>query len=199
MTTKRLTDAEQLRADLSLMTLAAGGDRHAQTTLLTRVMPRVRVVAHAMVGDRSEAEDAVQLALMAILRGAGSFRGESRLETWADRVAARVALAQAHKARVRATRTGDEDVEAVASAENPHLDQSLPRSLREYLDELPEARRSALVLHHVIGYTVEEIAALTSTSPNTVKDRLTQAREHLKKVVRREAAIGRPKRGGQDG
>ncbi len=63
--------------------------------------------------------------------------------------------------------------------------------MREYLDELPEAQRSALVLHHALGHSVEEIAALTGVSPDTVKGRLKLGTAALRKRVRQEIAIGR--------
>jgi DNA-directed RNA polymerase specialized sigma24 family protein len=47
----------------------------------------------------------------------------------------------------------------------------------------------ALVLRHVLGYSVEEIAELTEVSPNTVKDRLVQAREQVRKTLRRELGL----------
>jgi DNA-directed RNA polymerase specialized sigma24 family protein len=45
------------------------------------------------------------------------------------------------------------------------------------LSELPEARRTVLVLRHVIGWSIQEIAEYTSVSVNTVKDRLLSARD----------------------
>jgi RNA polymerase sigma-70 factor (ECF subfamily) len=65
----------------------------------------------------------------------------------------------------------------------------VPRAIIEYLGELPETRRVALVLRHVMGYSVEEIAELTEVSPNTVKDRLHHAREHVRKTLRRELGL----------
>lgn len=199
MTSKRATDAKQYREDLELMTLAASGDRQAQATVLRRVLPRVRVLAASMMRHPQDAEDAVQASLMAVLNGAGSFRGESKLETWADRVATCATLNHARKRRVRAVRETAGELDAMATELPPVVEHALPRSLREYLDELPEARRTALVLHHVLGHTVDEIAELTDTPRDTIKSRLTQAREDLKKLIRREQAIGRPTRGEADG
>jgi RNA polymerase sigma-70 factor (ECF subfamily) len=46
-----------------------------------------------------------------------------------------------------------------------------------------------LVLRHVLEYSIEEIASITESSPNTVKDRLLQARRQIRQGIRRDTAI----------
>ena len=72
----------------------------------------------------------------------------------------------------------------------PSFREGLPRAVAEYLADLPETRRTALVLRHALGYSIEEVAELTGVSPNTVKDRLLAAREQVRKHVRRDIATG---------
>jgi DNA-directed RNA polymerase specialized sigma24 family protein len=84
---------------------------------------------------------------------------------------------------------GGVDPDALASpAHGAQGADALPRSLRSYLDALPEVRRTVLVLHHAMGYSLQEIADLTAVSINTVKDRLLSARDEVRKMVRRESA-----------
>ncbi|MFO0571899.1 MAG: sigma-70 family RNA polymerase sigma factor [Polyangiaceae bacterium] len=61
---------------------------------------------------------------------------------------------------------------------------------KEYLEQLPEAQREALVLRHVMGYSVSEIAEATEVSPNTVKDRLLRGTREMRRLIRRDQAIG---------
>lgn len=79
-----------------------------------------------------------------------------------------------------------------ASGRESPLAEQLPRGLQAYLRELPEAQRSALVLHHAHGYSLDEVAELTEVSPNTVKGRLRLGLATLRKLVRREQKIGAP-------
>lgn len=81
------------------------------------------------------------------------------------------------------------DPEELSTEVTAPAGHGVPRALVEYLAELPETRRVALVLRHVLGYSVEEIAELTEVSPNTVKDRLLQAREQVRKTLRRELSL----------
>jgi RNA polymerase sigma-70 factor (ECF subfamily) len=144
----------------------------------------------------ADAEDATQHALIEILRAASTFRGESALETWADRIAVRSAIRIARQRRLSSVRSESslEPDELPGPSTNRELGDALPRSILVYLDELPEARRTALVLRHAMGYSIDEIAELTGVSVNTVKDRILSARQQVRKMVRRDVATQAPPR-----
>jgi RNA polymerase sigma-70 factor (ECF subfamily) len=176
---------------LALAGRAAAGDPRAQHQLLDRVRRRVQRVATAIVGDVLEAEDCVQTIFIEILRSVRSFRGES-LVAWSDRIAARTAVRHARQRRIRGMRfqpTDNLDELPVHAETSDPYEPGLPRDLREYLAQLPEARRVVLVLRHMMDYSVEEIAELTEVSPNTVKDRLFHARQQLRRAIRRDQVI----------
>lgn len=178
--------------DAELMRRVAAGDPFAQRELVVRLLPRVRATARYLGRDDAEADDMAQLALIEILRSAGSFRGESRLERWADRIAARTAM---HRVRRRHRR---EDVEAPTedetgvAPEGPHHEavrRVLQRRLAHHLARLGEDRRTAVVLKLVHGFSVEEIAETVGASVNTVKDRLRVGRGKLRDMVRKDPAL----------
>jgi RNA polymerase sigma-70 factor, ECF subfamily len=171
----------------------AASDPIARDELARRLGPRVRRLAASLFRNRHDAEDAAQLALLEIIRAAHGFRGESSLEAWADRIAIRTGIRVARERRLASVRSEREvepdDLPAPEGASG--LGEGLPRSVLDYLDELPEVRRTVLVLRHVMGYSIEEIAQQTDASVNTVKDRLLSAREQMRKMVRRDLAVGR--------
>lgn len=177
----------QYRSDEKLMRRVAAGDRAAQEAVLKRVRNRVHVVSTAILGNAEDAEDATQAALIQVLRRAITYKGVSRIEAWAARIAAREAVRLAQERRLRAARTAPEDqgkeLEVPPTAE---LASEIPKHIREYLNDLPEALRNTLVLRHVLDYTVPEIAELLSTSPNTIKDRLSRARGELRRMIRKD-------------
>src|SRR5690606_27281858 len=122
---------------------------------------------------------------MELLRSTHSYRG-GNLNAWADRISVRTAVRHARKRRVRAAREDDAiDTESLGRLDSSVAEHSIPRPVLEYLSELPEARRTALVLRHVLDYSIGEIAEITDTSPNTVKDRLLSARRQIRKNIRR--------------
>jgi RNA polymerase sigma-70 factor (ECF subfamily) len=169
--------------------LAALGDEEARATLVRRLERRMRGISLAILGNAAAAADAAQAILLEVLSSLGTYRG-GHLTAWCDRIAVRTAMRHARSRRVREAREDAEvDLEALPLSESAAAREDVPRPILEYLAELPEARRVALVLRHVVGYSIEEIAELTEVSPNTVKDRLLHAREQVRRSVRRELGL----------
>jgi RNA polymerase sigma-70 factor (ECF subfamily) len=181
---------------LSLADQAAAGDRSAQRQLVDRLHRRVQSIALSILGNALDAEDTTQVILMEILKSVGGFRGDN-LFAWSDRIAVRTAIRHARQRRIRGLRfqsTEDIDDLPLSSDSFDPSEPDLSRDLRDYLTQLPEARRAALVLRHMMDYSIDEIAELTEVSPNTVKDRLLHARQQLRKLIRRDRLFD-PSRG----
>ena len=184
MTEASHTDAVALAAQAAV-------DPEARERLVARLRQRVRRLVATFLRHSADADDATQLALLEILRAAPGYRGDSSLETWSDRIAVRTAIRVARQRRLATVREGGLEPDDLHAPQAPEsLGESLPRSLRAYLDQLPEARRTALVLRHAFGHSIEEIAELTGASVNTVKDRLLHARDQVRRMVRRDVATG---------
>lgn len=128
----------------------------------------------AMVGNLSEAEDAVQEAFCRAWPRWGSLRDYADPEGWIRTVAYRIAVSSWRKAanRLLAHRraSGREEVPG-ASAEHLALHAALRR--------LPLEQRRVLVLHHLVGLSVQEIAAEVGVAPGTVKSRMARGRRAL--------------------
>lgn len=183
--------AERRAADLGLATEAARGDATARRRLAGRLLDRVRRTTAYLAGPGGEAEDLAQVALIKVLTSAGSFRGECTLEFWADRIAVRTVMKSIHKLRRRERlRAAIHDPEPWSPGTDERVARLLlQRRLAAKLQELAPERRAAIVLHHVEGYGVGEIAALTDAPVNTVRDRLRQGRKQLRKKIKADPAL----------
>src|SRR5215471_1400492 len=131
---------------------AARGDRAAAAALLRQVAPRVRNLVRYLIRGDADVDDIAQEAMVAILAGLGSFRGEGTFRSWCDRVAARQTFASLRRRR----RDRLELVEPEPLAELLTIDAGADeyaarRQLVRTLDRLPTEQRHALVLHHVVG------------------------------------------------
>ncbi|GAA0815462.1 SigE family RNA polymerase sigma factor [Spirilliplanes yamanashiensis] len=139
---------------------------------------RVLGQVYAMVGNRAEAEDAVAEAYVRAWHRWSSVREADSPEAWVRRVAYRIAVSAWRKAvnRLRAHHrdAAEEHVEAVGP---DHV--AIVTALRR----IPVDQRRVVVLHHLTGLSVAEIAAEVGASPNTVKTWLARGRramaEHL--------------------
>jgi RNA polymerase sigma-70 factor (ECF subfamily) len=178
---------------LARVRAAGAGDRRAQRWLAEAVLADVRAIARSLSRDAPDADDACQFALLQILQAAARFRGEASVRHWSRRVATRAILK--HRRRLQARRSREREFapqldSLTGAGPHEHLGEALPRSLREYLDELPAEQSEALVLKHALGYSVPEIAELSEVSPNTVKSRLRLGAKELRRRVRQETLTG---------
>jgi RNA polymerase sigma-70 factor (ECF subfamily) len=182
--------------DLRLMTSVAAGDVAAMNLVAKRLTPRVRRLSRLIVKNDTWADDAAQIAIVEILESARTYGGRSSLERWADRITARITLRHVKEERRRfhlAEPIEDAESNEVLSVEHDPTEDAraeTPRPMDEYLRSLPEVQREALVLKHSFGYTVEEIAELTSVPVGTVKDRLVTARRQLRRLIQRDLTLG---------
>src|SRR4051812_4738161 len=162
---------------------AAGGDRRAAQDLCREILPRVRNLVRYLLRGDSRVDDMAQEALIAVLRGLGTYRGEGRFESWVDRVVARSTFATLRRIRAE-TQPGSEDV---ADHERDPVELSPYEERRELasaLDQLPADQRQALILHFSVGMTVPEIAEAVAAPFETVRSRLRLAKAALRETLK---------------
>jgi RNA polymerase sigma-70 factor (ECF subfamily) len=178
--------------DVELMQLVAANDAIAERTVVDRLMARVRRATGALLRNQADADDAAQLCMLELLRSAGNYSGRGSLEAWCDRIVVRTTLRFAKsQAKTHSMVDGRVDPDAVdAGRGEPRLADEVAGDVSDYLARLSEDRRTVLVLRHVLGHSVDEIAELTGVSRNTVKDRLLTARQEFRRMVRRGRVIG---------
>jgi RNA polymerase sigma-70 factor (ECF subfamily) len=190
-------DTDPHAEDLELMSLVAAADPAASRVLAERLVSRVHRVARSILREAADADDAAQQSLIEIIGSAKSYRGGASIERWSDRIAVRTTMRLVRERRKLAGRVDDGvDLDEIVSAPGAsETADSAPRAAAEYLSTLPDKQRNALVLRHVMGYSVTEIAELTDSSPNTVKDRLLRGAREMRRLIRRDVAIGTGKKG----
>lgn len=181
-------------ADLTLARAVARGDKHACEQFARRLLPTVRRVSRGLLRGSDDANDAVQISLMDVLSSASNYGGRGSLEAWAQRIATRSTLRWMNKQK-----RARERVQAQAAEQSPRDRQSilrtealdrLPRPLEEYLDQLSEVQRTAVLLRFAIGHTIPEIADITNAPVPTVKSRIQKGHQELCRLVRRDLNLG---------
>ena len=80
------------RDDETLLRAHAEGDPDAFAVLFRRHRDRLWAVALRTMGDREDAADALQDALLSAHRAAGRFRGDSAVTTWLHRIVVNACL-----------------------------------------------------------------------------------------------------------
>ena len=172
-------------SDQELLTRHVEGDADAFGEIVRRHRDRLWAVALRTLGDREEAADAVQDALVSAYRAAHTFRGHSAVTTWLHRITVNACLDRARKAASRKTAPVD-DTERLEQLLEPHESASAPaerndlhRQLIEAMGTLPPDQRAALVLVDMQGYPVAEAARILDVPTGTVKSRCARGRARL--------------------
>ncbi|WPW30034.1 RNA polymerase sigma factor SigM [Streptomyces atratus] len=172
-------------SDSDLLARHVAGEPEAFGELVRRHRDRLWAVALRTLGDREEAADAVQDALVSAFRAAHTFRGQSAVTTWLHRITVNACLDRVRKAATRKTAPIDDAerfeqlLEPHESAEAPAERQDLHRELLAALATLPAEQRAALVLVDMQGYPVAEAARILDVPTGTVKSRCARGRARL--------------------
>jgi RNA polymerase sigma-70 factor (ECF subfamily) len=176
--------------DRTLLARHVEGDPDAFGELVRRHRDRLWAVALRTLGDREEAADAVQDALVSAYRAAHTFQGRSAVTTWLHRITVNACLDRARKAAARRSSPTDDTerleqlLEPQESAAGPAERYDLHRELVAALDRLPPDQRAALVLVDMQGYPVAEAARILDVAVGTVKSRCARGRARLLPMVR---------------
>jgi RNA polymerase sigma-70 factor (ECF subfamily) len=151
---------------------AVAGDRDALESLAAELWPRVRNQVRYLVRGDADVDDIAQEALVTILQWLPTHRGEGTLHAWANKVTARVTFAQQRRWRRGSARI-DHQADLAAVPDELRSDHYASRRYAvSLLDQLPDEQRQALVMHHVLDFSVPEIAEELGIPFETVRSRL---------------------------
>lgn len=185
--------------DGQLLQNAGRGDLAAFRSLFDRYAPAMLRFTRRMIGDGAEVEDVVQEIMERLWTRAPLFdpaRGKPR--PWIYRLAGRV-IANWRAARAVRQGRGQVSLQAVGEESVPaggagpeevalHLDEAA--RVTAGLGRLPEDCREVLVLRHLEGLGIPEMAEILDCPEGTVKSRIFYALKKLRDVLTKEKVIG---------
>ncbi len=161
--------------DAELVALVQAGDVDAFEQLARREGDRLYRVALRVVGNRHDAEEAVQETLLQAWRSMDRFRGDSALSTWLHRICVNCCLMA-----VRRRKETAEVPEGLASTELGPAETAELRldidSVAQVLRTLPEDQRVAVVLRDFADLSYQEVADVTGASLTAARSRIHRAR-----------------------
>lgn len=174
--------------DPALLARAAAGEPASRATLVERCGPRLWALCKRLA---EAPEDAWQEIWEKAFHALSRFDplGSASLETWLATLAHHhlVDLHRRQVVRRRVLSIEGADLEGQAS-ERPDPERQLQdrqqgARLERALARLPEQQRRVVVMHHMAGHPLAEIAEVEGISVGTVKSRLHRARARLAAVL----------------
>ena len=183
---------------LRLLGAARAGDAEAFRALFTPDLDLAWRMALRITGEPASADDALQEGLISAYRALD--RVEPRnLRGWFVRIVQNAARDAGRRERRHPTiqiqtheevgggaeRSGAAELPAGRASDPAGVveGRELAAQLRAALREIPEERRTAILLFDVDGYTYAEIAEITRSSLGTVKSRISRGREELRGLL----------------
>lgn len=158
--------------------IANAGDEAAFRELYGRHTPRLyQFVLRVLGGDEAEAEDVVQETWIRATTNLGSFRWESRFETWLTGIGLNLSRNRLRRSDRReqlhdADRTGSEP-----RGRDERID------LERAISLIPAGCRTVLILHDLEGFKHAEIAEKLGVTEGTSKSQLWSARRHMRQLL----------------
>ena len=170
-------------SDETIFKRVQAGNRAAFAILVERYQRRAFAVATRLMGNRTEAEDAVQQAFLRLYASRASYDPRWRLNTWFYRILTNVCIDSLRRIRSTVPLDGREFPTA-DTPERAMLKREQEELLQAGLAAVPVEARIVLALYYGEGRTYREIGAIRGISVNTVKTNLRRGRVALRKALR---------------
>lgn len=167
--------------DRELLLRARAGDREAFELIVVAKGEQLFRTALAILGSEADARDATQEAFIHAWRQVGGLRDVDRFDAWLGRIVineCRMTLRRRGRVREVAMDPPDRAGQTANTTDPTDFDDAFAR--------LTVDQRAILVLHHLHGYGVSEMAGWLGIPAGTVKWRLSRARQALRRELEGE-------------
>jgi RNA polymerase sigma-70 factor, ECF subfamily len=180
--------------DAAQVALATGGDQDAFRVLVERHSRALFRLAYRMTGNEQDAEEVVQEALLRAYRRLDTFEARSNFGTWLYRIAVNCSLDLTRKRRTemerreqpRSSESHQPAALERAESETPAPDRlafsgELRKQVRAAMAQLTPVERTAFVLRHFEGRSIEEIGRVLGLNAGATKNSVFRAVQKLRK------------------
>lgn len=164
-----MTSAARQTADFS---------RDRFETEAVRLRPFLHRVAMTILGDGDDAEDAVQESLLKLWHFRRKLVGYDTIDAPATIIVRRVCLNMIRTDRRRRENLSAAALDAIDDNEN--TDSGLSDEMTDAIEALPTTEQCVLRMKHLDGLEIEEIAAMTGSTPGAIRTALSRARKKVR-------------------
>ncbi|AGI71190.1 putative RNA polymerase sigma factor [Octadecabacter arcticus 238] len=169
------------QSDADLLAAFAAGDRGAAMVLTQRLTPRVMGQAYRMLGNRAEAEDVAQDAMMRLWEIAADWDPDrAQITTWLYRVVANLCTDRLRKSgRGVSLDAIEEPSDPRKSAAQDIQDTARSAALHSAMADLPDRQAQAVALRHLEELGNPQIATIMDTNVRTVESLIARGKRAL--------------------
>ncbi len=177
--------------DAQLIQRILQGDQEAFSPLVRKYQKGVHALVWRKIGDFHIAQEITQDAFLTAYKKLGTLKNHTQFSGWLYVIAANLCRDWFRKNRMPVTEsleaTAANEVDRVsysqyvAEKQATETDETRRDVVKKLLQKLPESERTVMTLHYLGEMTIKAISEFLGVSPNTVKSRLSRARNRLRK------------------
>jgi RNA polymerase sigma-70 factor, ECF subfamily len=160
--------------------LAESSGNRSLDRVLVELRPQLHRYCARMTGSVIDGEDVLQDAIVKAIRARPGTTGIAQLEAWLFRIAHNTAIDFLRKRARQNALFSDEDPDMIGKTTNEVDARATAATSLHALMQLPVLQRSSVILKDVLGYSVQEIGAITETTVPSVKGALNRGRTRLR-------------------
>ena len=176
--------------DAELIQRSLQGDQDAFAALVNKYQKGVHALAWRKIGDFHIAQEITQDAFLKAYQNLGDLKNHNLFAGWLYVIAARLCYDWRQKNAMPIEFLDNIDASEVeqvsysryvADKQATEADEARREVVKKLLQKLPESERTVITLFYLGEMTIKAIGDFLGISPNTVKSRLSRARDRLKK------------------
>jgi len=174
----------ETRPDAEIIAAILDGDVEAFALLIDRHRHRCTRFAVRMLGNRDDADEALQSAFLRAYRGLAACRDRTRFGAWLLQVVVNECRSHASRRARRQRRfIRDEDAVRRAATEHPAEREAVMAEVQHALEQLEAEQREAFLLKHVEELSYAEMSELTGAGVSALKMRVSRACARLRELL----------------
>ena len=176
--------------DAELIQRILQGDQDAFTPLVNKYQKGVHALVWRKIGDFHIAQEITQDAFLKAYQKLGTLKSYELFGGWLYVIASNLCLDWLRKNPLPEQSLEVTDASEVnqvsysryiTGQQAAEADEARREVVKKLLQKLPESERTVMTLHYLGEMTIKTISEFLGVSPNTVKSRLSRARNRLRK------------------
>lgn len=175
--------------DRAIIHQVLAGDAEAFARLVDRHYERCARVAFRILGNREDAEEAIQDTFLRAFRALGSYEDRERFSAWLTRILVNQCRTVLSKVERREAVFSDLDVQDAELYADVEGSVEVWPDLERALAQLPPDQREAIVLRYTDDLTYEEMARVTGAGESALKMRVQRAFARLRALLQEVASV----------
>jgi RNA polymerase sigma-70 factor (ECF subfamily) len=173
-----------MKTDAELVSEILAGNTGQYVELLSRYRARFGRYARHMLGNKEDAEEALQDTFVRAFRSLKTCQTPTNFEGWCFKILMNRCRTESKKWQHRESKFVYDEGKVLAHPKRDSMEMRVWRAeIYHALDKLDENRREAFLLKHVEEMEYDEMAKLTGVSVSALKMRVKRAREQLQKEL----------------